>query len=117
MIALGFPTFRYKLTAFVMSGAVCGIAGALFANLTLFVSPSIMHWTRSGEIMMMVILGGPGSPGGPGFGAPAQLILESVLSRLPEHWQAVLGPLLILVGLFSKTGLYGIFAPPGRGSG
>src|SRR5207248_7695628 len=105
MIALGFPTFRYKLTAFVMAGAVCGIAGALFANLTLFVSPSIMHWTRSGEIMMMVILGGLGSLVGPVFGAAAYLILESVLSRLTEHWQAVLGPILILVVLFSKTGL------------
>src|SRR5437899_77266 len=70
MIALGFPTFRYKLTAFVMAGAVCGIAGALFANLTLFVSPSIMHWTRSGEIMMMVILGGVGPLVRAGFWAP-----------------------------------------------
>lgn len=116
MIALGFPTFRYKLTAFVVAGAVCGIAGALFANLTLFVSPSIMHWTRSGEIMMMVILGGLGSLVGPVFGAAAYLILESVLSRLTEHWQAVLGPILILVVLFSKTGLYGIFALPRRRS-
>jgi branched-chain amino acid transport system permease protein len=117
MIALGFPTFRYKLAAFVMAGAVCGIAGALFANLTLFVSPSIMHWTRSGEIMMMVILGGLGSQVGPVFGAAAYLILESVLSRLTEHWQAVLGPLLILVVLFSKTGLYGLFAVSRRRSG
>ena len=117
MIALGFPTFRYKLAAFVMAGAVCGIAGALFANLTLFVSPSIMHWTRSGEIMMMVILGGLGSLVGPVFGAAVYLILESVLSRLTEHWQAVLGPLLILVVLFSKTGLYGLFATSRRRSG
>jgi branched-chain amino acid transport system permease protein len=108
MIALGFPTFRYKLAGFVMAGAACGVAGALFANLTLFVSPSIMHWTRSGEILMMVILGGIGSLIGPVFGAAAYLILESVLSRLTEHWQAVLGPLLILVVLFSKSGLYGL---------
>jgi branched-chain amino acid transport system permease protein len=112
MIALGFPTFRYKLTAFVMAGAACGVAGALFANLTLFVSPSIMHWTRSGEILMMVILGGIGSLIGPVFGAAAYLILESVLSRLTEHWQAVLGPLLILVVLFSKSGLYGLLSQP-----
>ena len=117
MIALGFPTFRYKLAAFVMAGAVCGVAGALFANLTLFVSPSIMHWTRSGEILMMVILGGLGSLIGPVFGAAAYLILESVLSRLTEHWQAVLGPILILVVLFSKTGLYGLFAIGARRRG
>src|SRR6266699_2131232 len=112
MIALGFPTFRYKLTAFVMAGAVCGIAGALFANLTLFVSPSIMHWTRSGEIMMMVILGGIGTLVGPVLGAAAYLLLEGVLSRLTEHWQAILGPLLILVVLFSKSGLYGLLFQP-----
>src|SRR6266550_4090057 len=112
MLALGFPTLRYKLAAFVMAGAACGVAGALFANLTLFVSPSIMHWTRSGEILMMVILGGISSLIGPVFGAAAYLILESVLSRLTEHWQAVLGPLLILVVLFSKSGLYGLLFQP-----
>jgi len=99
-----------KMTA--MAGAACGVAGALFANLTLFVSPSIMHWTRSGEILMMVILGGISSLIGPVFGAAAYLILESVLSRLTEHWQAVLGPLLILVVLFSKSGLYGLLFQP-----
>lgn len=108
MIALGFPTFRYKLTAFVIAGAVCGLAGALFANLTLFVSPSIMHWTRSGEILMMVILGGIGTLFGPVLGAAAYLLLESVLARWSEHWQAILGPLLILVVLFSKSGLLGL---------
>ncbi len=108
MIALGFPTFRYKLTAFVIAGAVCGVAGALFANLTLFVSPGIMHWTRSGEILMMVILGGIGTLFGPVLGAAAYILLESVLSRWSEHWQAILGPLLILVVLFSKTGLLGL---------
>ncbi len=112
MIALGFPTFRYKLTAFVIAGAACGVAGALFANLTLFVSPSIMHWTRSGEILMMVILGGIGTLFGPVLGAAAYLLLESVLSRWSEHWQAILGPCLILVVLFSKSGLLGLF---GRG--
>ncbi len=110
MIALGFPIFRYKLTAFVIAGAVCGVAGALFANLTLFVSPSIMHWTRSGEILMMVILGGIGTLFGPVLGAAAYLLLESVLSRWSEHWQAILGPLLILVVLFSKSGLLGLLA-------
>jgi len=111
MIALGFPTFRYKLTAFVIAGAVCGVAGALFANLTLFVSPGIMHWTRSGEILMMVILGGIGTLFGPVLGAAAYLLLESALSRWSEHWQAILGPLLILVVLFSKSGLLGFLAP------
>ncbi|HEV8678518.1 MAG TPA: branched-chain amino acid ABC transporter permease [Stellaceae bacterium] len=117
MIALGFPTFRYKLAAFVIAGAVCGVAGALFANLTLFISPSIMHWTRSGEIMMMVILGGLGTLLGPVLGAAAYLLLEGVLSRWTEHWQALLGPLLILVVLFSRSGLLGLLRGARRSDG
>ncbi|HEX2150739.1 MAG TPA: branched-chain amino acid ABC transporter permease [Stellaceae bacterium] len=109
MIALGFPTFRYKLAAFVIAGSACGVGGALFANLTLFVSPSILHWTRSGEIMMMVILGGIGTLIGPVVGAAAYLLLESMLSRWTEHWPALLGPLLIVIVLCSKSGLLGLF--------
>ena len=110
MAAIGVPVFRYRLAAFVIAGAMCGIAGALFANLTLFVSPSIMHWSRSGEIMVMVILGGMGSLFGPVIGAALYLVFESVLSRVTEHWQAVLGPLLVLIVLFAKAGLFGALA-------
>jgi branched-chain amino acid transport system permease protein len=107
MLALGFRVFRYRLVAFVISGAMAGVAGALLANLTLFLSPSIMHWTRSGEIMMMVILGGMGTLIGPVLGAIAYLMLENMLSGFTEHWQAILGPFLVLVVIFSKTGLLG----------
>ncbi|HTP83798.1 MAG TPA: branched-chain amino acid ABC transporter permease [Alphaproteobacteria bacterium] len=115
MLSLGFRTFRYKLLAFVISGAIAGIAGALLANLTLFLSPSIMHWTRSGEIMMMVILGGMGTLIGPVFGAVVYLLFENLLSGFTEHWQAILGPFLVLVVLFSKSGLMG-FSGRGRAS-
>jgi branched-chain amino acid transport system permease protein len=107
MLALGFRTFRYKLAAFIISGALAGVAGALLANLTLFLSPSIMHWTRSGEIMMMVILGGMGTLIGPVLGAVVYLVFENVLSGITQHWQAILGPFLVLVVLFSKSGLLG----------
>jgi len=110
MAAIGFPIFRYQLTAFVISGAMCGVAGALLANLTLFVSPSIMHWTRSGEIMVMVILGGMGSLLGPVLGAVAYLVLEHGLSSVTAHWQAVLGPILLFVVLFAKRGIIGLAA-------
>ena len=115
MVALGFPIFRYKLTAFVISGVICGVAGALLAEQTLFVSPAIMQWTRSGEIMMMVILGGMGSLFGPVLGAVAILVLEDVLSGLTAHWQAILGPILVLVVLFARGGIFGLLA--GRGEG
>ena len=107
MQALGFPTFRYKLVAFVMAGAVAGLSGALIANQTEFVSPGLLHWTRSGEILVMVILGGIGTLFGPVFGAAAFLMLEEVLSTWTEHWMVVLGPVLIFVVLFARRGIYG----------
>jgi branched-chain amino acid transport system permease protein len=108
MTALGFPIRRYQLTAFVVSAAMCGVAGALLANQLLFVSPAIMHWSRSGEIMIMVILGGVGSLFGPVLGAAAYLILEHELSALTSHWLVILGPLMILTVLFAKRGIFGL---------
>ena len=81
MRAIGFPTFRYKLVCFVIAGALCGLAGALLANHTSFISPAMMHWTRSGDLIVMVVLGGMGSLFGPVIGAVAFLLLEEVLSR------------------------------------
>jgi branched-chain amino acid transport system permease protein len=107
MAALGFPVYRYKLTCFAIAGAVAGLAGALAANQTEFVSPGLMHWTKSGEIMVMVIMGGMGTLVGPVFGAAAFLLLEEVLSGWTEHWMIALGPLLILIVLFAKRGIYG----------
>jgi len=107
MSALGFPTFRYKLVCFVIAGAGAGLAGALMANQTEFVSPSLMQWTVSGEILVMVILGGVGTLFGPVLGAAALLLLEEFLSRYTEHWMLFLGPILIFVVLFARRGLYG----------
>jgi len=112
MRAIGFSTFRYKLAAFAIAGAVGGLAGALLTNQTEYLTPSYMHWTRSGEIMVMVILGGMGTLYGPVVGAFAFLLLEDVLSAWTVHWQIVLGPLLVLVVLYARRGLYGLL--PGR---
>jgi branched-chain amino acid transport system permease protein len=110
MRAIGFSTLRYKLVAFVLAGAVCGLAGALLTNQTDYLTPSYMHWTRSGEIMVMVILGGMGTLFGPVLGAAAYLLLEDTLSAWTVHWQIVLGPLLVLVVLYARRGLYGLLA-------
>ncbi len=107
MSALGFATFRYKLVCFVIAGAGAGLSGALLANQTEFVCPSIMHWTVSGEILVMVILGGTGTLFGPVLGAAALLLLEEFISRYTEHWMLILGPILIFVVLFASRGLYG----------
>ncbi|MGH7318949.1 MAG: branched-chain amino acid ABC transporter permease [Candidatus Rokuibacteriota bacterium] len=117
MQAIGFPTFRYKLVAFVIAGTICGIAGVLLVNFTKYVSPAFMHWTRSGEIMVMVILGGMGSVVGPALGAFVFLLLEEVLSGYTEHWPVLLGPVLVLVVLFAKRGLYGLLTPRSAGHG
>mgnify|MGYP001168165069 CR=1 FL=1 len=107
MRALGFPVYRYKLTCFVIAGAAAGLAGGLIANQIEFVSPNLMHWTVSGEIMIMVILGGMGTLFGPIFGAAAYLLLEEALSIYTEHWMLFLGPALIAVVLFARRGLVG----------
>jgi branched-chain amino acid transport system permease protein len=108
MRAIGFPTYPYRLVCFVIAGTLCGLSGALLANHTDFVSPSMMYWTRSGDLMIMVILGGMGSVIGPVFGAVALLVLEEVLSGITEYWQIILGPLLLLVVLFARGGIDGL---------
>jgi branched-chain amino acid transport system permease protein len=108
MGAIGFPTYRYKLVCFVIAGTLCGLAGALLANHTDFVSPATMYWTRSGDLIIMVVLGGMASPFGPLIGTVALLLLEEVLSGITEYWQIILGPLLLLVVLFARGGIDGL---------
>ncbi len=110
MRAIGFPTFRYRLAAFVIAGTICGFAGALLANHTEFISPAVMHWTRSGDLIVMVVLGGMGSLFGPVIGAVALLALEELLSGLTEYWQIILGPLLLAVVLYARGGIDGLLA-------
>ena len=107
MQAIGFATFRYKLTAFVIAGVMGGLAGILLANHTDFVNPDMMHWSRSGDLIIMVLLGGMGSVAGPVVGAVVFLVLEEVLSGITEYWQLIFGPMLILVVLFARGGLLG----------
>jgi branched-chain amino acid transport system permease protein len=114
MRAIGFPTFRYRLTCFVIAGIICGLSGALLANHTEFISPAAMHWTRSGDLIVMVVLGGMGSLFGPVLGAVALLVLEEALSGLTEYWQIILGPLLLAVVLYARGGIDGFLAGFGR---
>jgi branched-chain amino acid transport system permease protein len=110
--ALGFSPYPYRLAAFVISGAMCGLAGALYANHTNYITPGLMSWLQSGDLMFMVILGGMASTAGPVLGAFALILVEEVLKGWTEHWQAVLGPLLVLSVLFFRRGLAGIFYKP-----
>jgi branched-chain amino acid transport system permease protein len=115
MQAIGFPVMRYRLACFVISGTMCGLAGALLANNTDFVSPAVMFWTRSGDLMVMVILGGMGSLFGPVIGAIVYLVLEEFLSQLTEYWALIMGPLLLLIVLFGRGGIIGLLGRLDRG--
>src|SRR5687767_10231792 len=131
MRAIGFPTFRYKLVCFTIAGVLCGLSGVLLANHTSFISPALMHWTRSGDLIVMAVLGGMGTVFGPVIGAVALLVLEETLPALlgfasllitghevaaaKEYWQLILGPMLLLVVLYARGGIDGLLARGRRG--
>jgi len=110
--AIGFSPYPYRLAAFVIAGAMCGLAGALYANHTSYIVPGLMSWQQSGDIMFMVILGGMASTAGPVLGTFALLIVEEFLKGWTEHWQVILGPLLVLSVIFFRRGLAGMFYKP-----
>jgi branched-chain amino acid transport system permease protein len=109
VIAMGIAPYRYRLVAFVIAGAGAGLAGALMANHLRFVSPDMMHWTKSGELMMMVILGGTGTLVGPLLGAAAMVLLETLLAAQTENWQLYLGFILLAVVMLARGGLVALF--------
>jgi branched-chain amino acid transport system permease protein len=110
MEAVGYNVFWYKLTAFVISAAVCGLAGALLANATEFAGPQFMEWSRSGDLMVMVIFGGLGTLFGPILGAFSYISLEKYLSAITIHWRLIFGPILIAVVFLGRGGLSSLFA-------
>lgn len=113
MNALGFPTFRYRLAAYSISAVMCSLAGILLANLTGFASPDYMAWSLSGELIVMVVLGGIGTLMGPVVGAMALLLLEEALTLFTDHRMIVLGPLIVFTAIIAKRGIVGLFAASG----
>ncbi|MBT4905297.1 MAG: branched-chain amino acid ABC transporter permease [Rhodospirillaceae bacterium] len=111
--AVGVSTYRYRLTAFVIAGVMCGIAGLLQANFERFVSPDMMNWPRSGELIFMVVLGGMSTLFGPVTGAFVFLMLSEILSTWTIHWHIIFGPFLVLVVIFARGGIHGLLT---RGS-
>lgn len=107
LLALGYRVYAIRLLAFTASGACTGIAGALLADVAMFVSPDLLSWQRSGELIIMVVLGGQGTLIGPVVGAFTLLALEEELSALTEHWMLVLGPILLLCVLLFRRGIWG----------
>ena len=106
--ALGFATLRLRLLVFVVAGMMGGIAGLLSVNQQGYVSPNLLHWTQSGTLMVMVILGGVATLWGGLAGAAALLLLQEVLSAYTEHWEFWTGWVLLAVVLFARNGLGGL---------
>jgi branched-chain amino acid transport system permease protein len=110
MASIGYDVYRYQLVAYVIAGAIGGLSGFLLANAAEFVSPSYMSWQRSGELVIMVLMGGMGTLYGAVMGAAAFVLAEEWLSGLTEHWKMIFGPLLVLIVLFARGGLVSLAA-------
>ena len=106
--AVGLNSLPYRLAAYVFSAQVCALAGFFLANLTGFVSPDYLKWSISGELIVMVLLGGLGKVFGPLVGATALLLIEEFLKALTEHWPLILGPLIVLMVIFLRRGLWSL---------
>jgi len=110
MASIGYDVFRYQLVAYVIGGGIGGLSGFLLANAAEFVSPAYISWQRSGELVIMVLMGGMGTLYGAVIGAAAFVLAEEWLSGLTEHWKMIFGPLLVLIVLFARGGLVGLAA-------
>ena len=110
--AVGTPSLPYRLTAYVISAQVCALAGYFLANLTGFVSPAYMSWTLSGELIVMVLLGGSGTVFGPVVGAVAFLLMEEGIKAYTDRWALFLGPIIVLIVVFLRKGIWSLLADP-----
>ncbi|GGL53487.1 branched-chain amino acid ABC transporter permease [Wenxinia marina] len=113
VLAVGLSPYRLQLAAFVLSGAITGLAGALYADLNRFVSPAMLSWQMSGELIVLVILGGVGRLAGPLIGAGLFVALEHWLGGATEYWHAWLGAILLAIVLFARGGIVGLLTGQG----
>jgi branched-chain amino acid transport system permease protein len=109
--AVGTASQPYRLVAYVISAQICAVAGYFMANLNGFVSPAMMSWLVSAELMVMVLLGGMATLFGPIAGAAGLLLIEDGLKLITPHWPLILGPLVFLVVLGMRQGIWGVLLP------
>ncbi len=107
MQTLGFDTYRYRLVCYVISAMICSLAGVLLGNFTSFISPDMIGWARSGELIFMVIIGGVGTLFGPLVGTVVFVLLEEILSSITVYWHLIFGAMLVALVLFGKGGIHG----------
>ena len=107
MQALGFDTYRYRLVCYVIAAMICSVAGVLLGNFTGFISPDMIGWARSGELIFMVIIGGTATLFGPLLGTIAYVVLEELLSSITVYWHLIFGVMLVALVLYGKGGIHG----------
>ena len=107
MQALGFDTYRYRLVCYVIAAMICSVAGVLLGNFTGFISPDMIGWARSGELIFMIIIGGTATLFGPLLGTLAYVVLEEVLSSITVYWHLIFGGMLVALVLYGKGGIHG----------
>lgn len=110
LASVGIAPLRIRLVAFILSAMITALAGALFAELNRFVSPSMLSWHMSGELIVLIILGGTGRLFGPLIGAVVYVLFEFALGGMVEHWQFFFGLILLGVVMFARGGIIGLFA-------
>jgi branched-chain amino acid transport system permease protein len=106
--AIGYDTERFKLMAFVIAATFAGVAGALYAGFNRFVSPNEIYWTASGQVLIMVIIGGAGTLAGPALGAALILALQNLISSSTERWPTIMGVVFILFVFAARRGVLGL---------
>ena len=114
MQALGYDTYRYRLVCYVISGILCSIAGVFLGNFTNFISPEMMDWTHSGELIFMIVIGGVQSLFGALTGAILFIFFEEWLSGITVYWHLIFGIMLIALVLFGKGGVHGLIESTAR---
>ena len=110
MQSLGFNTYRYRLACYVISAMICSFAGVLLGNFTSFISPDMIGWARSGELIFMVIIGGVSTLFGPLIGTISFVMLEEILSNITIYWHLIFGVMLVLLVLYGKGGIQGLLS-------
>jgi branched-chain amino acid transport system permease protein len=108
--AIGYNTARFKLTIFVVAGIFAGVAGTLYAGFNRFVSTSDVYWTVSGQVLIMVVIGGAGTLAGPVLGAALVLLMQNFVSSATERWPTIMGLVFILFVFAARRGLFGLLA-------
>lgn len=109
---LGHNVHALRQSAFVVSGAYAGISGGLLASLMFYISPQMLHWATSGDVMIMTVLGGKGTLLGPILGVAVFELLKEELSQVTQYWYGILGLIFILATIFLRNGIAGLFHGP-----